>query len=97
MCNNSDYHFGKNGNGFGINSQARLPENEQVQYLQKIAIAKNKYRPEGFSARSAIFCCHWGSKFSGQVSAIGARDEAIFTKISIVVQLFPLKHCIYIP
>jgi hypothetical protein len=33
-----------------------------------------------FSA-SAIFCCHWGSTFSGQVSAIEARDEAIFTRI----------------
>ena len=51
--------------------------------------AENNLRPQIyqntdeqlFSARSAIFCCHWGSTFSGQVSAIEARDEAIFTKI----------------
>ena len=40
-----------------------LPENEQVQYLQKIALrAENPYGPRqnGFAIFSAlaIFCCH---------------------------------------
>ena len=42
-----------------------LRENEQVQYLQKIAAQKIRLDhiimsvcPDGFSARSAIFCCH---------------------------------------
>ena len=43
-----------------------LQENEQVQYLQKIAAQKIRLDhiiiclcgPDGFSARSAIFCCH---------------------------------------
>ena len=40
-----------------------LPENEQVQYLQKIALrAENPYGPRqyGFAVFSAlaIFCCH---------------------------------------
>ena len=42
-----------------------LQENEQVQYLQKIAMQKIRLDhiiiclcPDGFSARSAIFCCH---------------------------------------
>ena len=38
-----------------------------------------------FSA-SAIFCCHWGSTFSGQVSAIEARETRPFSpKISKIV------------
>jgi hypothetical protein len=48
-----------------------LPENEQVQYLQKIALrAENPSGPRqyGFAVFSAlaIFCCHWGSTFSGR-------------------------------
>ena len=39
--------------------------------------------PDGFSARSAIFCCHWGSSFSGRNNqAIGPRLSAIFTFLS---------------
>ena len=38
--------FGENGSGTGINSRAGLPENVQVQYLQKIALrAENKAGP----------------------------------------------------
>ena len=48
-----------------------LQENVQVQYLQKIALrAENPYGPRqyGFAVFSAlaIFCCHWGSTFSGR-------------------------------
>jgi hypothetical protein len=36
-------NLGENGSGTGINSRAGLPENVQVQYLQKIALrAENK-------------------------------------------------------
>ena len=79
-----------------------LPENEQVQYLQKIAQMRRKsIRPQYESENSRkkdekdekcgtsiIFCTkcifsetYWRFQFSGQVSAIGARDEAIFTRI----------------
>ena len=77
-----------------------LPENEQVQYLQKIALrAENpsghklflRYgfiRLNGFlPGRAIIFCVSnflltiEVSTFSGQVSAIEARDAAIFTRI----------------
>ena len=30
--------------------------------------------------RQQFYVTYWRSQFSGQVSAIGARDEAIFTK-----------------
>jgi len=36
--------------------------------------------PNGFSARSAIFCCHWGSTFSGSRDrALSPQSPAIFT------------------
>ena len=41
---------------------------------------ENAWEPDGFFARSAIFCCHWGSTFSGRNNqAIGPRLSAIFT------------------
>ena len=54
-----------------------LQENEQVQYLQKIALrAENPSGPKVFHGKTnirtsyifceAIFCCHWGSTFSGR-------------------------------
>ena len=70
-----------------------LPENEQVQYLQKIAqCAKNTIRPQMvslsglalFSARSAIFCRYWTCTFSCRNNqAIGPRLSAIFTLLFI--------------
>ena len=68
-----------------------LPENEQVQYLQKIALrAENPSGPRYIVIWSRrIFCVSnfllpiEGSTFSGQVSAIEARDAAIFTKLKI--------------
>ena len=76
-----------------------LPENVQVQYLQKIALrAENPSGPKVIPkihekktkrtknvGRAIIFCeAHFlltieVSTFSGQVSAIEARDAAIFT------------------
>jgi hypothetical protein len=47
-----------------------LPENEQVQYLQKIAAQKIHL------VTKQLTQCH-------QISAIGARDEAIFTRIRV--------------
>ena len=73
-----------------------LPENEQVQYLQKIASRKMPSGPKKFNPKRSISCstttrrifrmqCDFlltieVSTFSGQVSAIEARDEAIFTR-----------------
>ena len=38
--------------------------------------------PEGFSARSAIFCCYWGSTFFGSRDrALSPLSPAIFTRI----------------
>ena len=49
-----------------------LQENEQVQYLQKIALRAENNRVQCLVTSSthiifcvAIFCCHWGSSFSG--------------------------------
>ena len=61
----------------GLNALSLLPENEQVQYLQKIALrAENPSGPKVFHGKTnirtsyifceAIFCCHWGSTFSGR-------------------------------
>ena len=69
-----------------------LPENEQVQYLQKIALrAENPSGPKHNKGRAIIFRtqCDFllpigGSTFSGQVSAIEARDAAIFTRIKTI-------------
>ena len=66
-----------------------LPENEQVQYLQKIALrAENPSGPILIKVRTNFIFCDSnfllpieGSTFSGQVFAIEARDEAIFTRI----------------
>ena len=91
-----------------------LPENEQVQYLQKIALrAENPSGPRYNSENSRkkktkstkngkgtkmgtgqaiIFRTQCDflltievSTFSGQVSAIEARDEAIFTEITKII------------
>ena len=44
--------------------------------------------PDGFSARSAIFCRYWTCTFSGRNDqAIGPRSSAIFTSLSM---LWPL-------
>ena len=40
---------------------------------------------EHYFMRQQFYVTYWRSQFSGQVSAIGARDEAIFTKISMIV------------
>ena len=62
-----------------------LPENEQVQYLQKIALRAENPSGSKQYGRAIIFCVSnfllpiGGSTFSGQVSAIEARDAAIFT------------------
>ena len=79
----------------GFNSPSPNPENEQVQYLQKIALrAENPSGPQSNSEkgrknekdekkwyehifREAIFCCHWGSTFSGSLrnAALPAFEE----------------------
>ena len=41
--------------------------------------------PDGFSARSAIFCRYWTCTFSGRNDqAIGPRSSAIFTSLSML-------------
>ena len=78
--------FGENGlETLGFNSPSLNPENELPQWQQKIANAENTSlskcrRPDGFSARSAIFCRYWTCSFSGRNNqAIGPRLSAIFT------------------
>ena len=68
-----------------------LPENEQVQYLQKIAQMRRKSIQAQvlyvirtiiiFRTKCDFLLTIEVSTFSGQVSAIEARDAAIFTKI----------------
>ena len=74
-----------------------LPENVQVQYLQKIALrAENPSGPKQYG-RAIIFCVSnfllpiGGSTFSGQVSAIEARDAAIFTRIKRFVRIREIR------
>ena len=37
-----------------------------------------------------FYVTYWRSQFSGQVSAIGARDEAIFTRIKKEINTYPM-------
>ena len=80
---------GENGlETLGFNSPSHNPENCRpngdikshfVRKIKHVHIVKLLVSG-GFSARSAIFCCHWGSIFSGRNNqAIGPRLSAIFT------------------
>ena len=70
----------------GLNALSLLPENVLPQWQQKIANAENTANPycrgpNGFSARSAIFCRYWTCSFSGRNNqAIGAEVVCHFHK-----------------
>ncbi len=78
---------GENGSGTGFNSRARLPENEQVQYLQKIALrAENKRGPmllrwtNNYFLRKQFFVAIEATIFRIERRAIEAqRLQSIFT------------------
>ena len=55
---------------------------------------RGKYMgPDGFSARSAIFCRYWTCSFSGRNNqAIGPRLSAIFSYLQCQIRKFVINH-----